>query len=79
MRNFAVGSMNLQLDSSSAGAHTKYETEINMLDLLANVLVPEKFNDLEELLKVEILLASNNIDHVVKAVLLMLENRIVST
>lgn len=71
--------MNLQLDGSSASAHTKYKAEVNMLTLLGNVLVPKKFNDLEELLKVEVLLASNNIDHLVIVVLLMLQNWIVST
>jgi hypothetical protein len=49
-----------------------------MLALLGNILIAQQFNDLEELLQVEVLLASDYIYHVVKLVLLILLMCIVS-
>jgi hypothetical protein len=60
-----------EFDSTLSGAHTQNHTEVDVLALLGNILMAHKLNGLEELLQVKILLRSNNVDHVVKLVLLL--------
>jgi len=60
-----------ELDGTLSGAHTQNHTEVDVLALLGNVLMAHKLNGLEELLQVKILLRSNNVDHVVKLVLVL--------
>lgn len=67
-----LGPGNLQLDSTLPGTHTKNQAEVDVLASLRDVVIAEKLNDLEELLQVQVLGARDDIDHVVKLMLLVL-------
>jgi hypothetical protein len=62
--------MNSQLDGASAGAHTQNQAEADVLAFLGNITVTHQLNNLEELFDVEVLLAGNDIEHLVELVLL---------
>jgi hypothetical protein len=65
----------LQFDSAPPGTHAQNQAKVDVLTLLGNVFVTQQLNDLEQLLQVQILSAGDNVDHVIKVVLLILHGK----
>ena len=63
----------LQSHGTPSGAHSKNQPEADMLAALGKILVAKELNDLEELLQMQVLLACNNINHVVEVILVLLQ------
>lgn len=57
-----------ELNGTLAGTHTVDHTEVDVLATVSQVLASGQLSDLEELSKVEILLGSNNVDHLIELV-----------
>lgn len=63
----------LQLNSSLSSAHSQNQSKVDVLTLLGDVLVSQEVDNLEQLLKMKVLLTGYNVDHLVVVVLLVLQ------
>src|SRR4051812_26719975 len=60
-----------ELDCSLSGTHSADHSEVDVLATRGKVLVAHELGDLEKLSEMQILLGGNNVDHLVKVVLLV--------
>lgn len=60
-----------ELDGTLTGTHTTDHTEVDVLAAASQVLVAHELSDLEQLSCVKVLLGGNDVDHLVKMELLV--------